>query len=197
MSWIYIHNREFDKAEKLIKRLPSLESNNLRESIMSQLIHFRFGFNKQKEYFSDTLRKLYNATAKEFYFNFEDFSYFADVDEALALRNKIFKVIDAYKSFENIRADVLEGENRLRRYTPKCYAKKGDFKMAGEELVRIAENFCEIAKIGGVYASIDEMKSKAISEIEKTVNFVDEPYIEKVKSDNGYKKALEIINNYN
>lgn len=197
MSWIYIHNKEFDKAEKLIDRLPSLESNNLKESIMSQLLHFRYGFEREKEYIFKTIGKLLNATAKEFHFSFEDFAYFADADEAIDFCNKIFAILDAYKAFDFLKADVLYFENKLRTNTPRCFARKEDFDSAGNELVKLAENFCEISKLGGVFASAEDMKASALSEIEKAVYHVDENQKKQLTENENYKKAVEIINSFN
>ena len=197
MIWIYIHTKEFDKAEKLINRLPSLESNNLKETIMSQLLHFRYGFEKEKEYIFKTIGKLLNATAKEFYFSFEDFAYFADADEAIDFSNKIFSLLDAYKAFDSTRADVLVWENKLRKYTTRCFARKEDFTAAGKELVKIAENFCELSRLGGIFASVEDMKASAVAEIENAVKYVEDNQRKPLTENENYKKAFEIINSYN
>jgi hypothetical protein len=85
MAWIYIHTKQFDKAREMIERLPSLESNNLRESIMTKLIKFQYGFEQAKDNISANIRKLLYATTKEFFYSFEDLSWHAESEEALSV----------------------------------------------------------------------------------------------------------------
>ena len=115
MIWIYIHTKEFDKAKKLIDRLPSLESNNLKESIMSQLIRFQQGFEQEKGYITANICKLLNATAKEFFFSLEDYAWFASGKEAIAISetlSEINKAIDAVdeKFRDTVKANVTYGK---------------------------------------------------------------------------------------
>lgn len=78
MIWIYIHTKEFDKARELIERLPSLESNNMQESIRTKLIRFQYGFETEKKYIAENISKLLHVTGKEFFYVFEDYAWFAD-----------------------------------------------------------------------------------------------------------------------
>lgn len=112
MTWIYIHTKQFDKAKVLIDRLPSFESVCLREHIMTQFIHFQFGFESEKKVIADNIRKLMYVTTKEFFYGFEDYAWFADPAESIEMSRKIFGVIEAYKAFDELLPDVLDSEVR-------------------------------------------------------------------------------------
>lgn len=146
MTWIYIHTKEFDKAKKLIDRLPSLESNNLKEHIMTQYIHFQHGFEKEKEYIDDNIRKLLNATAKEFYFDMEDYAWFADCDEAEKFAQRCLSILMAYKEFPHIYTEAIECENMIRKYLPRICMREHNVDGAVLALKTIAENCRKIKK---------------------------------------------------
>lgn len=188
MIWIYLHTKQFDKAKKLIDRLPSLESNNLKEHIMTQYIHFQFGFEKEKEVIADNIRKLFEATAKEFFFSFEDYAWFADSTEAISFSDKLLGVLEAYKAFKDIRITVLERENRIRRYIPRCYAKLGEYEKASEQFVLIAKNCAEINKD----KEKEEASAYAMSCLNSALDDVEECHRKKITACAGYAKAVAI-----
>ncbi len=192
MIWIYIHIKEFDKAQKLIDRLPSLESNNLKEHIMTQFIHFQHGFEQEKLCIADNIRKLLHATAKEFFYDFEDYAYFASGEEAITFSQKLFGVLDAYKAFDELRPQVLISENLLRKLMPRCYARIGDMDKAAAELVTISQNYLEIAT-SGQYQDAEEAKADALADLNSAIGIVEEKFREQVRENIGYAKALEIV----
>lgn len=51
----------------MIKRLPSLKSNNLQESIITKLTRFQHGFEMEKPYIDQNTKYLLNTTGKEFF----------------------------------------------------------------------------------------------------------------------------------
>ena len=188
MTWIYIHTKEFDKAKKLIDRLPSLESNNLKEHIMTQYIHFQYGFEKEKEYIVENIRKLLNATAKEFVFDFEDYAWFADCDEADEFSEKLLGVLMSYKAFPHIYKEALECENMIRKYMPRVYMRRGNVNSSIAALVKIAENCREItqdkeaeeakvylmSEINGAIRKIEECDRAGLTESEEYKKFMSE-----------------------
>lgn len=193
MVWIYIHIKEFDKAKILIDRLPSLESNNLKEHIMTQFIHFQYGFEREKECIADNMRKLLCASGKEFFFSFEDYAYFADSKEAVSYCNKLLGILEAYKAFDTLLPTSLTYENMLRSYLPMCYAKHEDFEGSAAELVKIANNYVTLASIDAKYQAIDDAKADARKAIDAAVSRVNEKHRDKVTSNTNYLKALEMI----
>ncbi|MBQ7943647.1 MAG: helix-turn-helix transcriptional regulator [Lachnospiraceae bacterium] len=193
MIWIYIHIKEFDKAKVLIDRLPSLESNNLKEHIMTQFIHFQYGFEREKECIADNMHKLLCASGKEFFFSFEDYAYFADSKEAVTYCSKLLGILNAYKAFDSLLATALTYENMLRGYLPKCYAKHDELDSAAAELVTIAENYATLATINEKYQDVEDAKADARKAIEKAIDRIDKKNREKVIANANYKKAMEII----
>lgn len=188
MIWIYLHIKDFDKAKELIDKLPSLESNILKEHIMTQYIHFQYGFEKEKDYISDNILMLLNAVGKEFFYDIEDYAWFADGGEAIGFSEKLLGVIDAFKAFDNSRTTALEYENRLRQFLPRCYAKLADYDKAAEQLVIIAENSAEISK----GKEKDEASAYIMSEISSALFNADECDRSRITDCAAYKRAVAI-----
>ncbi len=195
MTWIYLHLKEFENAKRLIDRLPSLDSNNLKETIMTQYIFFQYGFEKERECIVENIEKLLNVTAKEFFFSLEDHAYFADGKESISFAEKTLHVLDAYKSFDELLIPVLTHENRLRRYMPMCYTRINDFDGAAAQLIIIAENYVQIAKSDKKYKDSEEAKADANAAISLALNLVDENLRDQVCSSPNYAKALQLIEN--
>ena len=193
MIWIYIHIKEFDKAKTLIDRLPSLESNNLKEHIMTQFIHFQYGFEREKECIADNMHKLLCASGKEFFFSFEDYAYFADSQEAISYFNKLLGILEAYKAFETLLPTSITYENMLRSFLPMCYAKHKDFESSAAELVNIANNYVKLATISEKYKEPEDAKTDAQKTIKKAVNRIAEKDREKVTSNPKYAEAINIV----
>lgn len=191
MIWIYIHTKQFDKAGKLMERLPSLESNMLKESIMTQFIHFQYGFEKEKAYIMDNIAKLRDVTAKEFFYSLEDYAHYGDSTEAIAMGNKFLKVLEAYKDFEEMRPATLVCENRLRRFMPRCYASAGAYEKAAEEIRKIAANYREMAERG--YMLREEIKGEAEAGIKAAYESIKKESREQVKACRAYEEAMAII----
>jgi len=195
MIWIYIHTKEWDKAKKLIDRLPSLESNNLKESIMTQYLRFQFGFDKARDYIIGNVEKLLNVTGKEFFYSFEDFAWFTDSNEALEYGAKVLTIIDAYKAFDHLVPAVLKYENLIRSFLPRCYAAIGDIDKAANELITIANNGVAIAAANDNPGSIEETKADTLKDLNNAVTAVDKSLRDKVMAHSDYKKAVQIIEN--
>ncbi len=193
MIWIYIHIKEFDKAKVLIDRLPSLESNNLKEHIMTKLYLFQHDFTPDKEGITDNIRKLLNASGKLFFFSMEDYAYFTDNTDAIAYSQKILGILDAYKTFKELQPIILAWENMLRESLPMCYAKHDDYESAAAALITIAENYTTLATLDEKYQDAENAKTDARKAIEKAISRIDKKNREKVMSDANYKKAMEII----
>lgn len=193
MIWIYIHIREFDKAKKLIDQLPSLESNNLQESILTKYIKFQYGFEQEEGYILDNLRKLLHATGKEFFYSLEDYAWHATGTRAIEFGEKLLGILEAYKAFDHIRPQVYVWENELRKFLPKSYAAIGDFDKAGAELVTIARNYAEIASGTDRYKDWEEAKAAALKDIQGAVDMVEEKLREELKEHASYAEALKIV----
>lgn len=161
--------------------------------IMTQFVHFQYGFEREKECIADNVKKLLCATGKEFFFSFEDYAYFADSKEAVAYCTKLLNILEVYKAFDELRSICLTYENMLRGYLPMCYAKHEDFDNAAAELVAIANNYVTLASIDKKYQDVDDAKAAARKAIDTAVSRVNEANRDKVISNANYQKALEII----
>lgn len=182
MAWIYIHLKKYDKAKYLIDRLPSLESNSMKESIMAQLINFQYGFKKEKEYINDNIRKLMRVTAKEFIYSFEDYAHSASSEEAIEIGNKFLDIIEAYKAFEYLNPEIIKWEFHIRKYLPKCYVKNNDFERASNELLYIDK----------LLQKSDFSKAKATKLMNDAIKLIDEKCIQDIKNTDSYKKLKYI-----
>ena len=191
MSWIYIHTKQFDKAKQLIDRLPSLESNMMKESITMKLVHFQSGFEPAKEVAYENIRKLMYATAKESFYIMESFTWFSS--DSASVGTKLLGILEAYRSFDELLPDILVHENSIRKFMPRCHAVSGNIENAGKELVSIAENFRKIYELGTIQSDPEALKADAISRINEAVGMVDESQRELLKATDGYAKAIKII----
>lgn len=187
MAWIYIHIKQFDKAKKMIDRLPSLESNNLREGIMTKLIKFQYGFDCAKETISENIRKLLYTTAKEFFYGYEDYAWHAESKEALAFGQKLLGVLQSYKAFDALHSDILLCENHIRSFFPKCYADSGEYEKAAAELLIIVQNFASIPS-----CTANDW-TNAPATLDAALSYMTDEQQEMVKQHNAYKKATALL----
>ncbi len=187
MAWICIHTNQFDKARMLIDRLPSLESNNLRESITMKLLKFQHGFDRAKEAISGNIRKLLHATAKEFFYAFEEYAWGAESTEALEFGYQLLAILQAYRAFEELHSDVLLCENYIRSFFPKCYADSGEYEKAADELLQIAQNYA-------VFSPCAEMEwTDAPATFDTAIGYMTEEQRELVGQYAAFKKAVAVI----
>ena len=95
---------------------------------------------------------------------------FATQAEAIEFAKKALAVIEAYKAFDGMRPIVLDCENRIRRFTPRCYAKIGKYEKAAEELAIIAKNCAEI--LSG--KDKDEIDAYTQAKVEQALYYIEE-----------------------
>lgn len=187
MAWIFIHTKAYDKARTLINRLPSLESNNLRESIMTKLIKFQYGFDRAKEDISENIRKLLHATAKELFYDFEDYVWDAESMEAIAFGQKLLGILQSYNVFDELHADVLLCENHIRSFFPKCYADRGDYETAAKELLIVAQNFTVLSSC----AKNDWTNTPAM--LDTALSYLTQEQREEIQKHSAYREAIAIV----
>ena len=193
MSWIYIHTKQFDKAKQLIDRLPSLESNMMKESMMMKLVQFQSGFERAKEIAADNIRKLMGVTAKESFYVLESYAWLGDGKEQAVIGKKLLGILEAYKAFDELLPDILVYENNIRKSMPHCYAVSGDIESAGKEFTTIAENCKQLYELGALQNDTEELRSDALSCINEAAELIDENQRGLVKETEGYAKAVKII----
>ncbi len=97
LAWIYIHNKEFDKAREHIEVLPSYASNVLKEPMLAQLCLFENGFKAEKLVIDDNIVKLSNVVGKELVYDLVDVAREADAHEAKAFALWVQEVAEVFK----------------------------------------------------------------------------------------------------
>lgn len=75
LSWIYIHEGNYESAREHINTLPSIASNRLRESLLAQLTLFEHGINEMKNVLRLNLQHFTRALNKEILYAVEDMSF--------------------------------------------------------------------------------------------------------------------------
>ena len=118
-AWIQLHRKKFDQARALIRRLPSLMSNNLREPLETQLALFESGYMQEKEVIKSNLLKLLNATGKEFAYSFEDIAREENRADSQSIYEKLIGVIKAYEAFDFLVDEAREWKREIGRFLPR------------------------------------------------------------------------------
>ncbi|MBE5959087.1 MAG: helix-turn-helix transcriptional regulator [Lachnospiraceae bacterium] len=75
LSWIYIHDGNYAYAREHIEQLPSVASNRLQESLLSQLAGFEGGIEKLEDAYILNLQHFVRAINKENYYSIQSFAW--------------------------------------------------------------------------------------------------------------------------
>lgn len=193
MAWIYIHTKRYDKAKAVIGRLPGLESSFMREHMETKLTMFQYGYDKARELIPDNIRKLLGVSITELANDFENVAWFGESGEAIELGTKISGILDAYKTFAELKDEAILGELRIRRYLPRCYAAAGDMEKAENEFVTIAERLAETVKTDVFEKNCEDTAAEAEQLLSTALESVDESKREALRISDGYKKAADIL----
>lgn len=91
LSWIYIHEKDYDKARTHIAVLPSLQSNRLQEIILDKIALFEGGFAngiaETSKVMENSLDLYIDALGSKFVYDLETYTWFKDKDFALEYGN--------------------------------------------------------------------------------------------------------------
>ena len=96
MAWIYIHEEDYISAREHIDTLPSVASNRLRESILTQLASFEKGVEEEKAVLRKNLMNFCRAVNKEFVYAMQDFQWSLPCGETLSFGKWAMCVMDAF-----------------------------------------------------------------------------------------------------
>lgn len=72
MIWIYLHEKEYDKAREHCNALPSYDANRMKEPMLAQVLWFEKGYEAEKECIIQNMRKLSAIICKEFCYDMQD-----------------------------------------------------------------------------------------------------------------------------
>lgn len=110
LAWIYIHEKDYDKAREHIETLPSVKSNRLQENILSKLALFEGGFEKSMDKTKAIIEKDFEhytkAIGSKIRYDFESYAYFADKESAVTFGDWSFDVMKALFARETMRKDM-------------------------------------------------------------------------------------------
>lgn len=143
LAWIYIHEKDYDKAREHIEALPSVKSNRLQENIYSKLVLFEGGFAKGMERTKETIEKEFahytKAILSKIYYDFESYAYFADKESAVAFGEWSLGVMQALFARESLRADMAGHLGEWCFFMTLTYLRAGDADGAIRAYDRVKE----------------------------------------------------------
>lgn len=130
LAWIYIHEKDYEKAREHIEALPSVKSNRLQENIFSKLTLFEGGFEKGMEKTKAVIEKEFEhytkAISSKIYYDLESYAYFADKDSAVSFGEWSLGVMKALYARENLSLDVDGYLGEWFFFMSLIYMKAGD-----------------------------------------------------------------------
>lgn len=138
MAWIYIHEKDYNKAREHIQALPSVATNRMQESILAQLALFESGFEEHKKVVCNNLRSFSGAIGKEFMYAMEDYRVNAPCDEAVAFGKWGIKVLDTLAENKELEEYTNTFRRRLYIYITEAYLRakrKDEAKKELEEML--------------------------------------------------------------
>ena len=139
LSWLYIHRKEFEKAREHIAKLPSVNSNMLRESILAKLEGFENGVEAQLKTQHNNSQRLCLPFNKEFVYSAETYFW-----------NEIEKTADYCEWALNIIFAICKDKTMkpyCQGFVKDLYAFKicAEIKTGHEDTAR--QDFAEIKKL--------------------------------------------------
>lgn len=145
MAWIYIHEREWDKAQEHISNLPTVNSNQLQESINSEFELFRQG----KKAWSDTVRlnlqNLTRAINKVMVYASETCLAICEPKEAEKFTSWAIELIEVFCKNEKLRPYCQGFYRDITKYLAGAYLKEGKLKEAADILKALRKKMNEHA----------------------------------------------------
>ena len=134
LAWLYIHEKDYEKAREHIEALPSVKSNRLQENILSKLALFEGGFEKGMEKTKAIIEKDFEHYAKaissKIFYDLETYVYFADKESAVSFGNWSLDVMNALYARETLRKDMEIFYGDWCLFMTLTYLKAGDAKGA-------------------------------------------------------------------
>lgn len=139
LAWIYIHEKDYDKAREHIQALPSVGTNRMQESILAQLALFEKGFEEHKKVVCENLRSFSGAIGKEFMYAMEDYRVNAPWEEAVAFGKWGIRVLDVLAEHAELEKDINVYRRRLYVYIAEAHLRAHKKDEAKAELETMLE----------------------------------------------------------
>ena len=130
LAWVYIHEKDYEKAREHIEALPSVKSNRLQENILSKLALFEGGFEKGMERTKAIIEKDFEhytkAISTKILYDFQSYAYFADKESAVSFGDWSLEVMNALYARATLRKDIEKTYGEWCLYMTLTYLKTGD-----------------------------------------------------------------------
>jgi len=134
LAWIYIHEKDYEKAREHIEVLPSVKSNRLQENILSKLVLFEGGFEKGIEKTKVVIEKDFRHYAKsissKILYDLETYAYFADKESAVSFGNWSLGVVNSLYARETLREEIEDFFGDWCVFMTLIYLRTGDVQGA-------------------------------------------------------------------
>ena len=148
-AWIYIHNKEYDKAWEHINVLPSIESNQLREGISAEVAMMQYGKEAWQNQLRIDLQNFTRAINKVMVYASETYCFAEPMETSVEFCNWALNIIHALCKNPKLKP-LSQGFYRdITKYKIASYLKNGNIQEAVNEydsLKKVMEdytNFCQ------------------------------------------------------
>ena len=148
-AWIYIHNKEYDKAWEHINVLPSIESNQLREGISAEVAMMQYGKEAWQNQLRIDLQNFTRAINKVMVYASETYCFAEPMETSVEFCNWALNIIQALCKNPKLKP-LSQGFYRdITKYKIASYLKNGNIQEAVNEynsLKKVMEdytNFCQ------------------------------------------------------
>ncbi len=143
LAWIYIHEKDYEKAREHIEALPSVRSNRLQENILSKLALFEGDFSRGIENTKAVIEKDFEhytkAIGSKILYDLETYAYFADKESAVSFGDWGLKVMMTLFEREYLSEDMSYVLGEWCFLMVLAYMKAGDAKGAIAEYEKVKE----------------------------------------------------------
>ena len=148
-AWIYIHNKEYDKAWEHINVLPSIESNQLREGISAEVAMMQYGKEAWQNQLRIDLQNFTRAINKVMVYASETYCFAEPMETSVEFCNWALNIIHALCKNPKLKP-LSQGFYRdITKYKIASYLKNGNIQEAVNEYNSLKEvmedytNFCQ------------------------------------------------------
>lgn len=129
LAWIYIHQKDFDKARDHINVLPGLSTGSIRENIDMELVFFESGFDKMKGKIKDNSVMLFLLVATMLNTISENYGWWGEAEEAYEICDWCENIIKAFAG----KRDFVDTNKYLRARRCVAFFRMVAAKKAGDQ----------------------------------------------------------------
>lgn len=133
LAWIYIHEADYVSAREHINTLPSVASNRLQESILTELAFFEHGLEIGKDVLRKNLQNFTRAINKEIRYAVETFRWNASSEETISLGKWGLRIIDVLSENPDMISYCRGFTRDCHKYLISAYLNMKKYKEAANQ----------------------------------------------------------------